>query len=141
MFPEGSDRTRGASFTRFSGVRLQLFGITQRTLEAALHGTEVRQEVIARNLANANTPGYKRADVSFQQELAQQLQFDPDGIDSSFEPTLSVDGTTAMRVDGSNVDVDREATNLAENQLMYSALMGVVTKQLQTMSQTITGAR
>ncbi len=125
----------------FSGVRLQLFGITQRTLEAALHGTEVRQEVIARNLANANTPGYKRADVSFQQELAQQLQFDPDGIDSSFEPTLSVDGTTAMRVDGSNVDVDREATNLAENQLMYSALMGVVTKQLQTMSQTITGAR
>jgi flagellar basal-body rod protein FlgB len=122
-------------------VRLQLFGITQRTLEAALHGTEVRQEVIARNLANANTPGYKRADVSFQDELAQQLQFDPDGIDSSFEPTLSVDGTTAMRVDGSNVDVDREATNLAENQLMYSALMGVVTKQLQTMSQTITGAR
>ena len=120
---------------------MQLFGITQRTLEAALHGTEVRQEVIARNLANANTPGYKRADVSFQQELAQQLQFDPDGIDSSFEPTLSVDGTTAMRVDGSNVDVDREATNLAENQLMYSALMGVVTKQLQTMSQTITGAR
>ena len=46
-----------------------------------------------------------------------------------------------MRVDGSNVDVDREATHLAENQLMYSALMGVVTKQLQTMSQTITGAR
>ena len=141
MFTEGRDRNRGASFTRFSGVRLQLFGITQRTLEAALHGTEVRQEVIARNLANANTPGYKRADVSFQQELAQQLQFDPDSIDSSFEPTLSVDGTTAMRVDGSNVDVDRESTNLAENQLMFSALMGVVTKQLQTMSQTITGAR
>lgn len=141
MFTEGRHRGCGASFTRFSGVLLQLFGITQRTLEAALHGTEVRQEVIARNLANANTPGYKRADVSFQQELAEQLQFDPNGIDSSFEPTLSVDGTSAMRVDGSNVDVDREATNLAENQLMFSALMGVVTKQLQTMSQAITGAR
>jgi flagellar basal-body rod protein FlgB len=120
---------------------LQLFGITQRTLEAALHGTEVRQEVIARNLANANTPGYKRADVSFQHELAEQLQFNPGSIGSSFEPTVTVDGTSAMRVDGSNVDVDKEATNLAENQLMFSALMGVVTKNLQTMSQVITGAR
>ena len=91
MFTEGRSPGWGASFTRFSGVRLQLFGITQHTLEAALHGTEVRQEAIARNLANANTPGYKRTDVSFQQELAEQLQFDPASIDSSFEPTLSVD--------------------------------------------------
>jgi flagellar basal-body rod protein FlgB len=120
---------------------LQLFGITQRTLEAALHGTEVRQEAIARNLANANTPGYKRVDVSFQNELADKLQFNPGSIDSSFEPTTSIDGTTAMRVDGSNVDVDKEASNLAENQLLFSALMGVVTKNLQTMAQVITGAR
>jgi flagellar basal-body rod protein FlgB len=141
MFTEGRGPSRGASFTRFSGVDVQLFGITQKTLEAALHGTEVRQEAIARNLANANTPGYKRTDVSFQRELAEQLQFDPAGIDGSFEPTVSADGTSAMRVDGSNVDIDREATNLAENQLMFSSLMSVVTKNLQTMSQVITGAR
>jgi flagellar basal body rod protein FlgB len=46
-----------------------------------------------------------------------------------------------MRVDGNNVDVDRESTYLAETQLQYQALMAVVTKNLTTMSGIITGAR
>jgi flagellar basal-body rod protein FlgB len=141
MFTEGRGPDGARPLPVFRGFALQLFGITQRTLEAALHGTEVRQQAIAKNLANANTPGYKRTDVSFQRELAEQLQFNPGSIDSSFEPTASVDGSTSMRVDGSNVDVDREAANLAENQLMFSSLMSVVGKNLQTMSQIITGAR
>ena len=120
---------------------MELFDTTQIGLERAISGAAQRQTALASNLANANTPGYKRTDVSFQRELAEQLQFDPAGIDGSFEPTMSVDGTSAMRVDGSNVDVDREATNLAENQLMFSSVMSVVTKNRQTMSQVITGAR
>ena len=37
------------------------------------------------------------------------------------EPRMGTDGSSIMRADGNNVDVDREATNLAENQLFYSA--------------------
>ncbi len=54
---------------------------------------------------------------------------------------MKTDTLSAMRVDGNNVDVDREATYLAQTQLQYSALMGVVTKNLTTMSSIITGAR
>ena len=46
-----------------------------------------------------------------------------------------------MRVDGNNVDVDKEATDLAQTQLLNQALMGVVTKNLTTMSSLISGAR
>ena len=46
-----------------------------------------------------------------------------------------------MRQDGNNVDVDRESTYLAETQLHFQTLMAVVTKNMQTMSSLITGAR
>jgi flagellar basal-body rod protein FlgB len=51
------------------------------------------------------------------------------------------DNVSTMRLDGNNVDVDREATYLAETQLHFQALMAVVTKDLTTMSSLITGAR
>ena len=54
---------------------------------------------------------------------------------------MKTDTLSAMRVDGNNVDVDREATYLAQTQLQFSALMAVVTKNLTTMSSIITGAR
>ncbi len=121
---------------------MELFDVTQRALEVALHGTEMRQTVIANNLANVNTPGFKRSDVTFGPDLAQALQFGGGGDEiASTTPTVSVEGGTSMRVDGNNVDVDREANNLAQTQLHFSALMAVVTKNLSTMSSLITGAR
>jgi flagellar basal-body rod protein FlgB len=121
---------------------MELFDVTERALEVALHGTELRQQVIANNLANVNTPNFKRSDVEFQQQLAEALQFDgsPSAV-AAVTPTVQTDNVTAMRVDGNNVDVDRESTYLAETQLQYSALMAVVTKNLTTMSSIITGAR
>ncbi len=124
---------------------MELFDVTERSLEVALHGTELRQQVIANNLANINTPGFKRSDVEFQHQLAEALQFQGSsgGVDAvaSVTPTVQTDNVSTMRVDGNNVDVDREATYLAETQLQYSALMAVVTKNMATMSSIITGAR
>ena len=54
---------------------MELFDVTERALEVGLHGTELRQQVIANNLANVNTPGFKRSDVEFQRQLAEALQF------------------------------------------------------------------
>ncbi len=120
---------------------MELFDVTQRALEVALHGSELRQGVIANNIANVNTPGFKRSDVSFGPELAGALSFGGAEAVAGVDPTVSVDATSAMRVDGSNVDIDREANNLAQTQLQFSALMAVVTKNLSTMSQIITSAR
>ena len=122
---------------------MELFDVTQRSLEVALHGSELRQSVIANNIANVNTPGFKRSDVSFGPELANALEFgDGDASDvAGVDPTVAMAGGTTMRVDGNNVDIDRESNNLAQTQLHFSALMAVVTKNLSTMSQIITSAR
>ncbi len=120
---------------------MELFDVTQRSLEVALHGTELRQEVLANNVANVNTPGFKRSDVSFQSELASALRFDPRGHDLSVDPQVTVESDTTVRVDGNNVDPDKEAARLAETQLLFQALMSVTAKRLSSMSQLITGAR
>jgi len=87
-------------------------------------------------------PNFKRSDVEFGPALAEALQFN--GTNSAVgavTPVVKTDTLSAMRVDGNNVDVDREATYLAQAQLQFSALMSVVTKNLTTMSSIITGAR
>jgi flagellar basal-body rod protein FlgB len=120
---------------------VELFDVTQRALEVALHGSELRQTVIANNIANVNTPGFKRSDVSFGPDLAGALAAGDAGDVAEVDPTVTLEGGTTMRVDGNNVDIDREANNLAQTQLHFSALMAVVTKNLSTMSQIITSAR
>lgn len=68
-----------------------------------------RQQLTASNIANADTPGYKTRDISFGDELTR----------ASGEPApIEVHGL-AVRNDGNNVSMDREARNLAENSLRF----------------------
>jgi flagellar basal-body rod protein FlgB len=119
-----------------------LFDVTSSALEVAIRGTEQRQTVLANNLANVNTPGFKRSDVSFQGALADALQSsggDTSAVDAtSFQTTT--DSSTSMRADGNNVDVDIESANLAKNQLLFDSVMAIDTKRLHTMDTAITGA-
>jgi flagellar basal-body rod protein FlgB len=121
---------------------VSLFDVTSSALEVAIKGTEQRQGVLANNLANVNTPNFKRSDVSFQGALASALQSsngDPSVVDNTAFSTSS-DGSTSMRADGNNVDVDVESANLAKNQLLFDSVMAIDTKRLHTMDQAITGA-
>jgi flagellar basal-body rod protein FlgB len=119
-----------------------LFDVTSSALEVAIRGTEQRQTVLANNLANVNTPGFKRSDVSFQGALADALQSsggDTSGVDATPFSTTT-DSSTSMRADGNNVDVDTESANLAKNQLLFDSVMAIDTKRLHTMDTAITGA-
>jgi flagellar basal-body rod protein FlgB len=119
-----------------------LFDVTSSALEVAIRGTEQRQTVLANNLANVNTPGFKRSDVSFQGALADALQSsggDTSVVDATALQT-STDSSTSMRADGNNVDVDVESANLAKNQLLFDSVMAIDTKRLHTMDTAITGA-
>jgi flagellar basal-body rod protein FlgB len=121
---------------------VSLFDVTSSALEVAIKGTEQRQGVLANNLANVNTPNFKRSDVSFQGALASALQSsngDPSVVDNTTFTTSS-DSSTSMRADGNNVDVDVESANLAKNQLLFDSVMAIDTKRLHTMDQAITGA-
>jgi flagellar basal-body rod protein FlgB len=74
-----------------------------------LNVRQERSSLIADNIANADTPGYKAMDVSFQQALGAQLG---DSSDSS-APMYRTDGTVAL--DGNDVDLDGERVEASEN--------------------------
>jgi flagellar basal-body rod protein FlgB len=117
-----------------------LFDLTDLTLERALQGSSLRQQLLAGNLANVNTAGFKRSDVDFQSALASAIDSgEPIALnDVSFQPTT--DNATSLRPDGNNVDVDREIASLTENAVTSEALSAIAKSRLQ-MIQTAMGGR
>ncbi len=88
-----------------------------------------RQQVVASNIANADTPGYKTKDVDFQSELALQM----DGI----KPTVSEVSGLRSKNDGNNVDIDREARLLAENALKFNIASNLARGELRQLRSAI----
>jgi flagellar basal-body rod protein FlgB len=107
-----------------------LFDNTQLALERAISGSAMRQEILANNLANAETPGFRRSDVDFQSQLAQAMKTgSPQAIEStSFSPQTD---QTVMRADGNGVDIDVESADMAKNGLTHDALVSVAKARIQ----------
>ena len=105
--------------------------VTWATMAKALQAQSLRQTLIAENLANVNTPGYKRRDISdFQTELAGALGQDG----TRDEKVKRVEDLVAhevvadelfYRADMAGVDLDREMAELAK-----TALLGATYNQL-----------
>ncbi len=119
------DRLRAHGRADHFATSMDLFDTTQIGLERALSGSSLRQQAIAQNIANVNTPGYRRKDVDFQSALQQAW----DGGESRVEgvsPTTITDTSSVMRADGSSVDIDTEAAEQAKNGLTYEAVSQVM---------------
>ena len=85
-------------------------------MERFLQMTAEREQVIAANMANVDTPGYHAKDVSFEQTLLQAN----DGDATELLPVAVRDERGLMdRPDGNNVDLDRESLLLAKAQLQF----------------------
>lgn len=120
---------------------MQLFDTTQIALEVAMHGTSMRQAAIAQNLANVNTPGYRRQEVTFEETLGAALRDNDRATVSVTSPVRRPDaGAAAVRADGNSVDIDAEAAGQARNGLQYEALVAVA-KARTTIIQTAIGVR
>ena len=118
-----------------------LFDTTQIGLEQALAGAAQRQRALANNIANVNTPGYKRMDVDFHSAL--QKAFDsgnPESAVSNLTFDTQTDSSTSTSADGNNVDMDTEMASLSENSLEYQSLVTVARSRLQ-MLQIAMGTR
>jgi flagellar basal-body rod protein FlgB len=103
---------------------MELFDTTQIGLERALTGASLRQEAIASNIANVNTPGYRREDVDFQSAL-RNAWGRPDAV-ARVSPAVGADPSAVVRQDGSSVDIDVEAAAQAKNGLQYEAIAQVM---------------
>ena len=121
-------------------------------LSKGLDGAVQRQQVLANNIANVNTPGYKRQDVDFKDVLARNLPDsnqrlslrkthnrhisatkNPD--DTSF-PT-SCDENFSYKNDGNNVDIDLEMTYLLKNHVYYNTLVSQLNSQFSIIKNVI----
>jgi flagellar basal-body rod protein FlgB len=103
---------------------------TQLALERAISGASMRQGVLANNLANAETPGFRRMDVNFHDALAQAMQSGDSAAIDAVQFTPQQDQQT-MRADGNGVDVDTESAAMAKNGLEYEALVSVAKSRIE----------
>lgn len=119
-------------------------------LSAVLDVTQLRQRVIANNMANVATPGYRRKSVRFHEYLESFVRKPPvEGARSDarhipipkptdnpevFEPQTGLNDTGV-----NNVDVDMEMAELAENHLFFNAGQRLITRQFDGLKKSITG--
>ena len=120
-----------------------LCGDITSLLEKGLDLASLRHWAISNNIANVNTPGYKRRDVDFQAEMRKAMEDrqSPGEPGADGPGTVFVDQSTSLRNDGNNVDVDFEMTCLAENSILYSALARQLSSRFQLMRTVITEGR
>lgn len=110
------------------GTTIMLPAITSR-LEGYMDLLADRQKLVAANLANLDTPGYRTKDLDFQFEFLSQT---PGGTPNVIEPT----GLT-MKNDGNNVSLDRESRLLAENALRFNVATNLLRNELRTVRKAI----
>jgi flagellar basal-body rod protein FlgB len=101
---------------------VEIYDTTQTALEKAIMGASARQQAIAENLANVDTPGYQRVDVDFHTTLRNAME-QGDLKGATFSPQR--DASAQVRPDGSTVDADVEAAAQARNGLEYETLVQV----------------
>ena len=113
-----------------------------RVAMLALNGLAKRQEIIGRNLANIDTPGYQAQALNFESTLRQAMN-EPDKVSLQVTnpghlPATQQEGSFQIasrqggswRADGNNVDIDVELNQMAETGLRYQALTQLVSKKL-----------
>lgn len=98
-------------------------------LERYMDLLSVRQRVVASNIANADTPGYKTVDLDFQNEFQKVL--------SGGTATAKPIGGLATKNDGNNVNLDREARLLAENALRFNLASSLMRGQIRMVKEAI----
>ncbi|HLX42737.1 MAG TPA: flagellar basal body protein [Bryobacteraceae bacterium] len=100
-------------------------------LERYMDLLSTRQKLVAANIANADTPGYKAQDIDFQFEFMS--------LAKGQQPQVINAEGLKEKPDGNNVDLDREARLLAENQMRFNLASVLVKDQLKTVQEAIQG--
>ncbi len=95
-----------------------------------------RQQVIAGNIANADTPGYKAVDFDFGRALGEALRGAGNG---SSRLNLLQTPSTQPSADGNTVDMDAERAKFADNALRYEAALRALNAQIRTLLDAIRG--
>jgi flagellar basal-body rod protein FlgB len=126
---------------------------TNMIIQSALEGHDIRHRAIVNNIANVDTPGYSRMDVTFEDQLRSAVgnmksnfpsgdRVDGSNLRDSLQsvrPKIKVDKTLPLRADGSNVSIDREMAMLAKNSAKINSLTELLIRNYRTIKTAIRG--
>jgi flagellar basal-body rod protein FlgB len=139
------------------GIQINNTPHPRESLEVALKGLSERSKALAGNIANVNTPNYKRREVSFEETL-KKVQGDPKLSDIPMKKTnprhfsneiFSID--QAMNsietkveendffINGNNVDIEREMVELTKTGMRYKAITNLSKKQYDSLRSVVRG--
>jgi len=115
-------------------------------LSSAADASWARNNVISNNIANVDTPGYKRKDIQFESYLAMELirggslSHRVANVNlNQVRPVMYTDhAALSYRMDGNNVDINTENTYLAENQIRYYTLMDTMSQEFSRLKTAMT---
>jgi flagellar basal-body rod protein FlgB len=131
---------------------VSLFGNEHIGLLAKYLSVEtMRQKLVAQNIANISTPGYKSLNLRFEDHLQDALNTDKISLETflgnhisnipdpnKVEPSVEKNDTAGMSADLNNVNLEHEMTVLSANTIQYNLVMQRLTDKLQTLSYVIT---
>jgi flagellar basal-body rod protein FlgB len=132
-----------------------LWGRTQYLLEKGMDVAQMRHKVFADNIANADTPHFKRSEVSFEAELRRVLEqekhIEENAVPARLtderhipffrardirdvQPRQHIDYLSTMRNDGNNVDPEHEVAEQTRNMMIYQALATLMNHNFRTIN-------
>lgn len=131
---------------------MTLFSGTISTLSNALNYSATKQKVISQNIANVDTPNYKAKEISFKaaydQALAKSLEANKTNqkhIDFNDKTNLPYSvlhkNPANYHESGNSVDIDKEMSDLATNQIYYNALVERVSGKFSSLQNVIRGGK
>lgn len=158
-------RTPGTRSSSMAGAPINIsmndisglsFGQTVDLLGNAVKGADLEQSQIANNLANVNTPNFRRSTTSFKEALQaslgtpslgddmalktnddRQFSLDDSHAPVAFDPQATVDETVQMRMDKSNVDIDQESAKLSANSGYEQTMTQLLAAQYKRLREAI----
>ncbi|MDA3732581.1 flagellar basal body rod protein FlgB [Niameybacter massiliensis] len=104
--------------------------VTNKVLDA----TMMKFGAVVGNVTNVDTPGYKRQEVSFETQLESEIQKNGTKnitVENLSPVTYTDRSTLSYRIDGNNVDIDKEMSELAQVKLRYDALIQRANAQIR----------
>ena len=106
-------------------------------LSRLISASDLRQRVISNNITNVNTPNYRRLDVDFEKQLAQEIQ--GKSQHTAQAEIVATKGLTA-RADGNNVDIDHEMGQMSKNAMLQQTYIQLLGSNLEQMRIAIEGS-
>ncbi len=131
------------------------FSKKMEMMEMAMNANSVRRDVIADNIANADTPFFKRSDVTFESQLERAIDsekepefpalltdkrhipFDEKIDYRTVKPRIQVEYDSISKNDKNNVDIDKEMTDATKNSLEFNALLESYSRNLKIIDMVI----